>query len=69
MTEQNDNNKRKSKLIMFMLIAIIAVLFAGIVYQFIVIKKLQKQVENNPSAYVCVVENESTSEFLKYKNF
>ena len=68
MAERNDNNKRKSKLIMVMLIAIISVLFVGIIYQFILIKKLQKQVENNPSASVCVVENESTNEFLKYKN-
>ena len=64
MTEQNDNNKRKSKLIMFMLIAIIAVLFAGIVYQFIVIKKLEKQIDNNPSSYICVVENNTNENFL-----
>ena len=42
MSEQNDNNKRKSKLMLITVIAIIAVLFAGIVYQFIVIKKLEK---------------------------
>ena len=66
MAEPDNNNKRKTKLIMVMLIAIIAVLFAGIVYQFVVIKNLQKQVGNNTSAYVCVVENESTNENLKY---
>lgn len=66
MAEQNDNNKRKTKLIMFMLIAIIAVLFAGIVYQFVVIKKLQRQVENNPSAYIQVFENKNTNEYMKY---
>ena len=64
MTEQNDNNKRKSKLIMFMLIAIIAVLFAGIVYQFIVIKKLEKQVNSNTSSYICVVDNNTTEKFF-----
>ena len=41
---------------MFTMIAIIAILFAGIIYQFVVIKSLQKQVSENSSAYVYVQE-------------
>ena len=44
MEEQNNKNKRKTKLLIAMMIAIICVLFVAIVYQFIVIKSLQKQI-------------------------
>ncbi|MBQ3213597.1 MAG: hypothetical protein IJB10_01100 [Clostridia bacterium] len=54
--EEQNNNKRKTKLLMFTMIAIIAILFAGIIYQFVVIKSLQKQVSENSSAYVYVQE-------------
>lgn len=66
MSEPNDNNKRKTKLIIVMLIAIITVLLAGIVYQFVVIKKLENKIENNTNSCVKVVENKHTNEFLKY---
>ncbi|MBR4003305.1 MAG: hypothetical protein IKI95_04535 [Clostridia bacterium] len=66
MSEPNDNNKRKTKLIIVMLIAIITVLLAGIVYQFVVIKKLENKIENNTNSCVKVVENNHTNEFLKY---
>jgi len=66
MSEPNDNNKRKTKLIIVMLIAIITVLLAGIVYQFVVIKKLENKIENNTNSCVKVVENNNTNEFLKY---
>ena len=56
MDEQNNNNSRKTKLIMFTLIAIIAVLLAGVIYQFVVIKKLEKQTEQPTSAMVYVLE-------------
>ena len=63
MTGQN-NNKRKNRLIMFMLIAIIAVLFVGVIYQFIVIKKLEKQVENSNSAYFYVLEKKQQTKIF-----
>jgi len=66
MSEPNDNNKRKTKLIIVMLIAIITVLLAGIVYQFVVIKKLENKIKNNTNSCVKVVENNHTNEFLKY---
>ena len=66
MSETNDNNKRKTKLIIVMLIAIITVLLAGIVYQFVVIKNLENKIENNTNSCVKVVENNHTNEFLKH---
>ena len=45
-----DNNK-KNLLIFIMLISIIAVLFIGVVYQFIVIKSLQSQISNLESFF------------------
>lgn len=54
--EDQNNNKRKTKLLIFTMIAIIAILLAGIIYQFVVIKSLQKQVSQNISSYVYVQE-------------
>lgn len=68
MSEQNDNNKRKSKLMLFTVIAIIAVLFAGIVYQFIVIKKLEKQIEENSASYSILVENNNNFNLNNFLN-
>ena len=49
-----------------MLLAIIILLVAGIVYQFVVIKRLEKQ--QNTNAIISVV-NEENSKMLNYKNF
>ena len=68
MSEQNDNNKRKTKLMLFTVIAIIAVLFAGIVYQFIVIKKLEKQIEENSASYSILVENNNNFNLNNFLN-
>lgn len=68
MSEQNDNNKRKSKLMLITVIAIIAVLFAGIVYQFIVIKKLEKQIEENSASYSILVENNNNFNLNNFLN-
>lgn len=54
--EEQNNNKRKTKLLMFTMVAIVAILLAGIIYQFVVIKSLQKQVYENTSSYVYVQE-------------
>jgi Na+-translocating ferredoxin:NAD+ oxidoreductase RnfG subunit len=40
---------------MFTLIAIIAVLLAGVIYQFVVIKKLEKQNEKPTSSIVYIL--------------
>ena len=63
MEEQNNKNKRKTKLLIAMMIAIICVLFAAIVYQFVVIKSLQKQI---PQSEACItfVENTIDKDFL-----
>ena len=44
--EENNSNNKKSKLLFIALILIIAVLFVGVVYQFVVIKSLQKEIAN-----------------------
>lgn len=52
---ENKNN-RKTKLILGMIIAIIIVLLVGIIYQFIYIKKLERQIESsNNSSYEYVI--------------
>ena len=59
MNDQDERNKRKTKLIYFTLIAIITILFIGIIYQFVVIKKLEaKQNQNNSSSYIIVETND-----------
>ncbi len=63
MEEQNNKNKRKTKLLIIMMIAIICVLFAAIVYQFVVIKSLQKQIPQNEACIYCV-ENTIDKDFL-----
>lgn len=63
MEEQNNKNKRKTKLLIAMMIAIICVLFVAIVYQFIVIKSLQKQIPQN-EAYITCVENTIDKDFI-----
>lgn len=63
--DEKNNNSRKTKLIMFTLIAIIAVLLAGVIYQFVVIKKLEKKTEQ-PTSSICYVLEENKK---IYKNF
>lgn len=53
------NNKNKTKLLIAMMIAIIALLFAGIIYQFVVIKSLENKIQNNTNAVVQVVEDKN----------
>lgn len=54
MNEQDNRNKQKTKLLIITLIAIIVILFAGIIYQFVTIKKLQNKLESS-SAVVKVI--------------
>lgn len=64
-----DNNEKKNKLILGMIFAIIVLLVAGIVYQFVYIKKLERQIQSYESAKVDTgnVSSEKTFEnFLKY---
>ncbi len=64
---ENKNN-RKTKLILGMIIAIIIVLLVGIIYQFIYIKKLERQIESsNNSSYEYVI-NLSNQRF-SYKKY
>ena len=44
---EEEEKKKKTKRLIIMMIAIITILFIGIVYQFVVIKKLQKQVDSS----------------------
>lgn len=53
--ENNQNNKRKNILIYIMFIAIIAVLLAAIIYQFVCIKTLQHQLDNGSAANILAV--------------
>ena len=56
MSDNDEKNKRKTKLLIITLIAVIAVLLVGVVYQFVTIKHLEK-LENENSAIVKVVDN------------
>jgi len=68
MSEEQSKNKRKSKLLLITMIAIIAVLFAGIVYQFIVIKKLEKQISNDSASYSIVLEENKNFKETNFLN-
>ena len=68
MSEEQSKNKRKSKLLLITMIAIIAVLFAGIVYQFIVIKKLEKQISNDSASYSIVLEENKNFKKTNFLN-
>ena len=60
----DNNNNKKSKLIFIALIAIIAVLFVGIVYQFVVIKSLQKEIADLNSSFSIFLNNLWNNLFL-----
>ncbi len=62
---ENKNNK-KTKLILSMIIAIIVVLLIGIIYQFVCIKRLEKQIEdlNSASHFEYVIDEENLSKVL-----
>ena len=52
-----NNNDNKSKLLFIALIAIIAVLFIGVVYQFVIIKSLQKEIADLNSCFGIFIKN------------
>ena len=63
-----DNNEKKNKLILSMIFAIIILLVAGIVYQFVYIKKLEKQIsvyENAKIVSSCVLQEKTFDDFLQ----
>ncbi len=45
------NKNKKDALILIMLVAIIIILFAGIIYQFVIIKTLQNEISNLKSCF------------------
>ena len=51
-------NTKKSKLIFYMMIAIIALFLAGIIYQFVCIKQLENRVSELESSASLIYENE-----------
>lgn len=55
-----DKNNRKTKLILGMIIAIIIILLAGIVYQFVCIKRLQSQIDQLTNAQILETSNKYT---------
>lgn len=54
--EENKNNK-KTLLLLIMLIAIIVVLFIGVIYQFVVIKSLQRDIASLTSIFHIFIKN------------
>ncbi len=56
-----DKNNRKTKLILGMIIAIIIILLAGIVYQFVCIKRLQSQIDQLTNAQILETSNKYTA--------
>jgi len=52
------DNSKKSKLIFYMMIAIIALFLAGIIYQFICIKQLESRVSELESNVQIIYDNE-----------
>ncbi|MGN0798604.1 MAG: hypothetical protein ACI4L7_03490 [Christensenellales bacterium] len=63
------DKEKKTKLFLTMLISIIALLVVGIVYQFVCIKKMQRDIDsikNSASQIVCEYENNPQTFTLKY---
>ena len=56
-----DKNNRKTKLILGMIIAIIIILLAGIVYQFVCIKRLQSQIDQLTNAQILETPDKYTT--------
>lgn len=46
------SNEKKFRLIIFFLIAVIVLFFVGIVYQFVVIKQLERQVNASHETFI-----------------
>ena len=63
------DKEKKTKLFLTMLISIIALLVVGIVYQFVCIKKMQRDIDsikNSASQIVCEYENNPQTFTLQY---
>ncbi len=63
MKEKRD---RKTKLFLGMVIAIIAVLLIGVIYQFVLIKRLEKQINESNTASIFYVLNDKTINDIKF---
>ena len=71
MTDEDNNNKiapnnKKNYLIFGFLLAIIAVLLAGVIYQFVCIKKMQRQLNEQNSNAIILVESNNIEDYLHY---
>ena len=57
--KQSQQSNKKNGMIFTLLLAIIWVLLAGVVYQFVCIKKLENQIAEQSSASVMCIKNQS----------
>lgn len=70
MSNQNDNNKRKTKLVVATIIAIIVLLLVGIVYQFVCIKRLERQIDDIEGQLATVeVSTQAPSHLSEFERF
>lgn len=62
--KQQDN--KRNYLIYGLLLAIIAVLLVGVIYQFVCIKKMQNQLEKQNSSAVVIIDKDFDKNFCNY---
>ena len=65
-TKQAPQNRKKNYLIFALLIAIIAVLLVGVIYQFVCIKKMENQLAEQNTSSIVLVESNFRETFINY---
>lgn len=65
------DKEKKTKLFLTMIIAIIALLLVGIIYQFVCIKKLEREINSlkSPTTQIVATYEENTSNLLENYKF
>lgn len=66
--QQTQQNSKKNYLIFALLIAIIAVLLVGVIYQFVCIKNMERQLEEKNTSSIVLVKDNLDECFLNYFN-
>lgn len=63
------NNKKKSQLIFITVIAIIALLLVGVIYQFVCIKKMERQIDDLQSQLSISSTSSEGNKTICFKTF
>lgn len=61
------DREKRTKLFLTMLIAIISLLVVGIVYQFVCIKKMQREIDSIKNPVSCIVYQEKDTNILSLR--